>query len=180
MALLKYYSSQENLTEYRKELASVNLYYLARKGIVFPFYQSFEKWIHLPYDISDRTMIEYKADPKSRVVIHYMYESKDHKKKYVAEDMKQVYEGIFVKQFVLFYGETMQYYISEETDGKKNVTDSVTISNNCIRPLKSEGRYEMLNDIIASQDTHEPEALKILVHSYAVNNAVTEQMFTML
>lgn len=42
MALLKYYSSQENLTEYRKELASVNLYYLARKGIVFPFYQSFE------------------------------------------------------------------------------------------------------------------------------------------
>ena len=101
-------------------------------------------------------------------------------KKYVAEDMKQVYEGIFVKQFVLFYGETMQYYISEETDGKKNVTDSVTISNNCIRPLKSEGRYEMLNDIIASQDTHEPEALKILVHSYAVNNAVTEQMFTML
>ena len=180
MALLKYYSSQEKLTEYRKELASVNLYYLARKGIVFPFYQSFEKWIHLPYDISDRTMIEYKADPKSRVVIHYMYESKEHKKKYVAEDMKQVYEGIFVKQFVLFYGETMQYYISEETDGKKNVTDSVTISNNCIRPLKSEGRYEMLNDIIASQDTHEPEALKILVHSYAVNNAVTEQMFTML
>lgn len=180
MALIKYYSEKNSLSEFRKELASQILYVLARKEIVFPFYIKLKDEIRLPYDISDRTMVEYRANPKSRVIIHYVFENKDHKKKYVSEDMKQIYEGIFVKQFVLFYGESLQYYITEECAGKESVTDSVTLINNVTCPDKADGRYESLNDIIACNEMHDGETFRKLIHSYAVNDYVTSQFFKTL
>ena len=180
IALIKYYSDKNSLSEFRKEVASKTLYALARKGIVFPFYLKLKDEIRLPYDIADRTMVEYRTNPKSRVIIHYVYENKEHKKKYVSEDMKQIYEGIFVKQFVLFYGESLQYYITEESAGKEFVTDSITLTNHSTCPDKTDGRYEALNDIIACNEMHEGETFRKLVHSYAVHDYVTSQLFKTL
>ena len=177
LALVKYYSTISELTEFRKELASYNLYALARKGLIFPFYAKLKDFIRLPYDIADRTMVEYRANPKNRVIIHYMFENKDHRKKYVAEDMKQVYEGIFVKQFVIFYGESIQYYITEERSDGELVTDSETLYNKNINKYHTEGRYESINDIIASNASHDNETFRKLVHSYAVNDYVTSKLF---
>ena len=180
MALVFYYSKQEKLTEFRKEMASKNIFELARKGKIFSFYAKLKDFIKLPYDIADRTMVEYRANPKSRVVIHYVYENREHKKKYVSEDMKQMHEGVFVKQFVLFYGESLQYYISEECSGNESVTDSYTLSNNSVSSDRSIGRYENLNDIIASNMMHDGETFRKLVHTYAVNDYVTSQLFKTL
>ena len=180
IALMKFYSEKNSLSEFRREVASKTLYTLARKGIVFPFYLNLKDEIRLPYDIADRTMVEYRTNPKNRVIIHYVYENKEHKKKYVSEDMKQIYEGIFVKQFVIFYGESLQYYITEESAGKESVTDSVTLTNHSTCPDKTDGRYEALNDIIACNEMHEDETFRKLVHSYAVNDYVTSQLFKTL
>lgn len=180
MALVKYYSGKNTLSEFRKEIASKILYELARKEMVFPFFLDMKDELKLPYDIADRTMVEYRANPKSRVVIHYVLENKEKKKKYVSEDMKQVYEGIFVRQFILFYGETLQYYISEENANEKTVTDAVTLTNTNTCPDKSDGRYELLNDIIACSSMHEYETFRKLLHTYAVNDYVTGRVFEIL
>ena len=38
---------------------------------------------------------------------------------YIKEEMKDMFGGICVKQFILFFGEHLQYYITEMEDGKE-------------------------------------------------------------
>lgn len=177
LALLKYYSEFESLTQFRRELAEELVLELVRRSYIFPFYTKLAAFIKLPFDVVDKTMVEYRTNPAHKVVIHYVYEDKSHRKSYVSEDMNNVYEGIFVKNFVLFYGETVQYYISEESEDGEHTTESLRIVNKSVNPDRAQGRYEALNDIIASRDTHDKETFKKLVHSYAVSECVTEQLF---
>ncbi len=177
MALVKYYSELDDLSEYQKNLAKGIITGLTRKDYVFPFYSKFTGVVDIPFEIMDKTMVEYRTSPKSRVIIHYMYEDSNHKKKYVAEDMNNVYEGIYVKQFILFYGEVLSYYVSEEKDGKETITESHKLVNTNVRPDKSEGRYDAINDILASHDLHDGQTMQKLIHTYAVTEYVAGQMF---
>ncbi len=177
LALIKYYSGFDSLAEFRKELAQKLVSELARKSYIFPFYTKLAAFIKLPFDVVDKTMVEYRTNPCHKVTIHYVYEDKTNRKNYVSEDMNNVYEGIFVKNFVLFYGETVKYYISEECDDGEHNTESFRISNTNISPAKSRGRYEAVNDIIASRDTHDNETFRKLVHSYAVSECIAPQLF---
>lgn len=177
MALMRFYSELDNLNEFRKGLAEQMIFELTRKGYLFEFYSKFNGLIRIPFDIVDKTMVEYRTNPNHRVVIHYIFEDKNNKRNYVAEDMKNVYEGIFVKDFVLFYGETLQYYIVEETNDSSTITESCTITNHKVSPSKSEGRYEAINDIIASHEMHDGETYRKLIHKYAVHEFVTKEIF---
>ncbi|MGN0375143.1 MAG: DUF5717 family protein [Butyrivibrio sp.] len=177
MALIKYYSELSSLSEYRKNLGTETIAALIRKEYVFPFFLKLADKIPLPYEITDKTMVEYRANPKKRVVIHYVYEDREHKKNYITEDMKNVYEGIFVKQFVLFYGERIQYYITEEDKDGEKTGENRSIINQSIKPDKSEGRYEALNDIIACRDMHDGQTFQKLIHTYAVTEYVAGQIF---
>ena len=132
--------------------------------------------------IADKTMVEYRTSPDSRVVIHYTYEDRNHKRKHITEDMKNVYDGIYVKQFVLFYGESVKYYITEEYNDSVKATQpeilvNKRINSDSIKPEKSQGRYEMLNDIIASRKEHDNPVFGRLMHTYAVTEYVTGQIF---
>lgn len=177
MALTKYYSLLSGLSEYQKQLGSEMITILTRKEYAFPFFLKLGDKLELPFEIIDKTMVEYRANPDKRVVIHYMYEDGEHKNNYIAEDMKNVYEGIFVKQFVLFYGESIQYYITEEDKNGEKTTGKFTLTNQNIKPDKSKGRYEALNDIIACRDMHDEHTFDKLVHTYRVTEYIAGQIF---
>ena len=42
---------------------------------------------------------------------------------FITEDMTEVYDGIYVKTFVMFFGEMIKYYVSEESGNKVEVTE---------------------------------------------------------
>lgn len=177
LALSKYYSELPELSRFRKELATAVVYEIARKAYVFPYFAKLAGSINLPFSVVDKTMVEYRTNPNHRVVIHYTYEDTDRHKNYVSEDMKNVYEGIFVKDFILFYGESVTYYISEEDENGETLNESVTLTNHTVNPQSTQGRYETLNDILASRSAHENETFRKLVHSYAVTDAVVSELF---
>lgn len=177
LALLKYYAEQNNTSQIQNEAAYRLINDLCRKDYIFAIYSKFADRFKLPFDIADKTIVEYRTDPSHRVIIHYVYEDKDRKKTYVSEDMKNVFEGIFVKQFVLFYGENIQYYITEESEEGENITESCNLVNQDINPNPSRGRYESLNDILACQEMHDSQTFMKLVHTYAVTEYVTDQLF---
>ena len=177
MALTKYYSDLPSLSGYQKNLGEEMVAELTRKDYIFPYFLRLAKKINVPFEITDKTMVQFRTSPRKRVIIHYVYEDRDHKKNYITEDMKNIYEGIFVKQFVLFYGENIQYYITVEDGGEDKSTETRTLANQSVKPEKSEGRYELLNDIIASRHMHDNETFSKLVHTYAVTEYVTGQVF---
>lgn len=177
LALLKYYSELEKLSVTGAELAKRMINELSRKGYVFPFYTRFADKFPLPYLIADKTMVEFKTNPLHRVVIHYIYENSDKKKNYISMDMKNVYEGIFVSEFVLFYGEAIQYFITEETPGGEMATESSRLEGTHINMEHSQGRYEDINEIIACRQLHDSKTLDKLVHSYGVKDIIVNQIF---
>ena len=48
--------------------------------------------------------------------------------------LSEVCEGYYVKRFVLFFGEKLQYYVTEEKDSTWQLTESGCLENNEAAP----------------------------------------------
>jgi hypothetical protein len=99
---------------------------------------------------------------------------------FVKEDMPDVYDGIFVKAFVMFFGETVQYYISEEYAGEVQVSESNRIVNNDVYNKDDESRFNLLNQMLISSSLKEDENLHKAMRKYATLNEVTQKAFKVL
>lgn len=125
LAMLKYYSTLESLDKNQEVFSEYYINYFSGKNIVLPFFKNFMGKVELPGYISDKYYVEYKADPAINISIHYQI---DDDAEFVVEQMKDVYMGIRVKEFMLFYGDTLQYYVSEESIAGDKITESFNIS----------------------------------------------------
>ena len=63
------------------------------------------------------------------------------------EAVKEVYAGIFVKEFILFFGDEISYYITEADDAERISTLSGQITYEDVCEEIQESRYGMLNEI---------------------------------
>ena len=151
LALLKYYSVCESLSAERIQTARELLHELAGKGYVFSFFAQLSRYFVLPYRIADKTVIEYRANPENRVVLHYTMDGEARSADgFTAVDMKDMYAGIFARPFVLFSDERMEYYITEEKpDGIKR-TDIAVLQGR--KTGSTSDRFGRLNDIISLAD----------------------------
>ena len=95
--------------------------------------------------------------------------------------MTEGYDGIYVKRIILFFGETLQYYVSEEEAlGKEDVAASNQISNNDMYSEENQSRYALLNDMLLQAALQENAQLKRAMKSYHGMKTSTEQIFTLL
>lgn len=59
--------------------------------------------------------MEYHTKAGVRARIHLvMMQENGQAEDYLSEYMQEVYSGVFFKEFVLFFGENIQYYIMED------------------------------------------------------------------
>lgn len=181
LAFLKYFSKGEGtLSLEEKQMIGQFLSNLLKQDIFFSFFLHYKDIfpalsLYTPY-----TYIEYKGEPGCRAVIHFIVEKEDSScGKYHNEEMQEVYGGIFVKKFVLFFGERLQYYITEKKNGKETLTESGTIERNDMIGEEQESRFRLLNDMVMSQSLKEYESMKEFAEEYAKKVWQCEQMFTM-
>ena len=120
--------------------------------------------------------MEYHARPRSRVVIHYSFDGTT----YLDEEMKEPYDGIYSKEFILFFGDTVQYYMAEEAEGETKVTESDCLSNQSITENAKESRYERLNEMLFQETLEEHDNLKRELKNYYGMKRVTEEAFGLL
>lgn len=147
LALLKYYSSCENLDKDRVNIARELVEEMTKKGYVFSSFMHFSKYFPLPYQIADKTVAEYRANPEHRVVFHYSCHGDDN---YMAADMKNMYAGVFVKTFILFHDDVIDYYITEETEDGEIVTKKEILKYAGEKAVIPAGRFDRLNEIIGA------------------------------
>ena len=135
--------------------------------------------IHDSYinSLSDRTIIEYHASEGARVVMHYRLGREDGKEEvlYKTEEMKISYGNIFFKEFILFFGESLQYYIVEIKDGEEQVTESVTLQVNETTDVK--GKYSAINDLSISYTMGDYEAADKLLADFAYKDYLQRGLF---
>lgn len=147
-------------------------------GIVFSFFLVFEQEVEALSLYEDRVFVEYRAVPGSRVVIHYVLEtdnggSADYKK----EEMHHLFGGFFSKTFILFFGDTLQYYITEEIHGKEHLTQSKVISRSDISMGSRETRYDVLNDMMAGRTLQDDASLLDMMEVYRRREKAVSEIF---
>ena len=93
--------------------------------------------------------------------------------------MQDVYEGIFEKDFTLFYGEKLTYTICEEFDGKKTQTEERVLLPREWEKGLTEGtsRYQMINDMCRSYAEHRESQVKEQARKYLEKEMIVEHFF---
>ncbi len=172
IAVLKYYAEREYNAQTRKTLKKF-LQELCGRQIYFSFFLSYEKEWLIELQLWDKTLIEYKGQKGSRVMLYYqLQKGGDEYADYSTEILTPMYENIYVKKFVLFANERLKYYFKETIDGNSYRSEKET----CVRENESgeQGRYGRLNDILTENDKVERRKK---MQAYALEDAVAAHMF---
>ena len=178
LSLLKFYAESSMINQRQLKIEDELLAEYTRRNMNFAFYKRLHPELVLKYHLYDKVFLEYRANPYSHVVIHYSRDEDG--ENFRKEDMVDVYGGIFVKSFVMFFGEVIQYYISEERHHEVEVTESNRIVNNDIYNKKDSSRYNFLNQMLISNTLQEYEELYDAMKKYVECEEVTESVFKLL
>lgn len=130
------------------------------------------------HQFADKTMIQYKAEEGRKAVIHYLLEKDDGSdSEYEKEEMRDMFGGICVKEFILFFGEKMQYYITESGGEKEQLTISGTLSRNDTDREQRESRYNLINDIAIGRMLNDDETMEHLLEEYYEQDYMVKKLF---
>ncbi len=175
LAIMKWYSTLEQMTDAQVTFVDMHLNRFEQRGVILPFFRDFKGSMRIPQNLYDKYYVEYRTDPKKKVMIHYTFEAARGESGYVTEEMTNVCYGIFVKEFVLFSNEALQYYIVEQDGDEEVITESVQVR---LSPEQTDGedtKYYQLNEIIAARDLQdEKAAMKLLDHYIRREYAITQ------
>lgn len=180
LALLKYYSVKKSLTGMEEQLVAQLLETYYQKGLRFAFYQRLPKVFLQQYQLGDRIFVEQKASPEDKVTLYYKITTENGKEEdFKSEPMKMMYHGIFSREFVLFYGETLTYYVGIERKGNSLETcrRSVTMPN---IDMNGRSKYQMINQMLAAQKLGKSNVLKETALKYCQAERIAQELFPLI
>lgn len=177
LAAIQYYS--DKLEGVEKEIISVLTGYISEFLVtrkIFPVFVMYYK--HLPEleEVLDKVLLEYRAKPGSIVTIHYLIEG-NISEQYIVEEMREIIGGIYTKQFTLFFGESVQYYITEFQGGKEHITESDTIHKSDAGNGVRESKFNMINDMAISSMLQDYDTFDVLLEEMNFRQYMIEELF---
>lgn len=179
LAAVQYYAEHK---EQRKKEQEPILTRLVRelllRQIHLPFLRQYGELVPAVALLTDKTMIEYRANPGCRAVIHYVLEKElGEEGEYRTEEMTHVYGGVYFKEFQLFFGERIQYYIMEETEESSQLTESDSIQKSDIEKGFENSRYDLVNNIAIAQTLQDYDTLEELLKEYGRVDYMVQNLF---
>lgn len=178
LALTKYYAGLVKLNEKQKELCQTIVDILLAEDIVLPHMKGLSRFVRIPEELLDKEMIQYIGQKDSRVDLQIRIRPQE--EQFYSNDMKRVYQGIFVKQKVLFDGETMEYRVYEQKGEEMVLMEegNITCSKKTDEP--EESRFRLLNRMSICMNLKEEAGLREAMEEYVRKNAVVEELFGLM
>lgn len=179
-AVLKYYAENpDNIKDIQKDILIKYVQEMILRQINLPFLKQYEALVPAAARLSDKTIVEYHATPGNKAKIHYVFEKEAGEPgEYRTEEMTEVYGGVCFKEFQLFFGENIQYYITEESDGSGQLTESAKIQKSDIDKNADNSRYSLVNDIAIAHTLQDYDTIDDLMMEYHRISFLTERLFT--
>lgn len=184
LALTKFYAEgKEELErmqqdEAKRDTVEAFLTEIVGKGVALGYFKEYGEIFPMMKRFSDKTIIEYRAHPNSKAILHYVIEKEEGElSEYRTEEMKNIFGGVCEKEFVLFFGETLQYYIMEERDGKEQLTESNSIQKSDIIEDSVQTKFAMINDMVISKTLQDYDTVDALLEEYFVQEYQNSQLF---
>ena len=177
LAQIQFYSDRER-TEEINDIMAVFIHNMLKRNVLFEFFRKYRDIVPELSMYDDVSLIEYRTNPRNRVVLHYILnDGRENTVNYVREEMVNMYGGIFSRRFVLFFGETLQFYITEEYSGSENLTSSGVLEISDTGSGGRDSRYEMLNDMLLSRTLEDYDSFDEILKSYMQRKYITDRVF---
>ena len=80
--------------------------------------------------------------------------------------MARVYDEIYAREFRVFFGEVIPYYIKEKHEEEWKVTESGQLARQQLMDGGEDGRYELINDMMAGWQMKDEATVLKLLESY--------------
>lgn len=177
LACLKFFAQkQEPEDEEQVYARHVFLKEILGLGIHLNFFKKLCSCEELLKPLQDKTIVEHRETPDTKVTIHYIIRQEDGEESPLrSEELPAAPGGIFFKEFVLFHGETLQYYFTIVKKRQKGITQTWMLhkeeSDDC-----SLGRFHVINEILksSSEEAWErmDEQLEELYHKEYLGNSL--------
>ena len=172
VALIKYLCTCNSNEEEDIEVLDELLNTAISRNQYFSFYNQCDRRLLVKYHLYDKFFVEYKGVQKDRIKIIYSINEAET----VEEDMIEMYDGLFVKQFVLFFGDQLQYEIyKDEINGEP--LESAQIVNSDSMSDSIGGRFGLMNSINRSRLYSQTDDLMSAMKQYQGLDVVTRDLF---
>ena len=178
LALLKHFAEKTDITQAELEIEDTLLKYYIYNNMYFDFFARLDYRLLEKYFLYDKAFLQYESTPGAHVMLHYSRDEDG--EEFNSEDMVEMYDGIYVKTFVIFFGELIRYYITEEHDNSIEVKESNRLTCNNIPGDNDHSRYNLINEMIISDTLSDETTLKSNIDEYKRLDAATKQLFKLI
>ncbi len=179
LALLKYFARTPESMFRQEQMVQGLLDELACTDYRFAFYQEFPSAFLEPYFLEDKYFVEYRTMPGRNVQLHYqLREAGRPEGSWVSERMPEAYDGIYVREFTLFYRDRLAYYVTETEDNGDEVRGEKTeaVQDSVFLSCKKD-RYHMINDMLICWDLSDSLTYRELEEDYQLQEAMAQAFF---
>ena len=178
ISLLKHYGETGVWDEKRKNIAEEILEECEKERLQFAFFRMLPRELLCTCQMEDKMFVECRAGRRARVTLHsYIERGETSEEK--SEPLKERYQGIYNREFVLFYGEKLHYYFVIEKDGKVETTgeEILTVEESS---MQGGSKYQMLNTMLQLREKGKKEELQRMAEAYMEREQQVKDLFALL
>lgn len=181
LAYLKDLSVRKHLNEHQRIRAEQMLGDYIRRRMRFGFMKTLLERLGRPYLLEDKYFVEYRTNPAHKVVLHYVIETPREKScSYVAERLYPLEPGIFVREFTLFFGERLTWFITEvQDDGTELSTPDHSYLEEEEERLATGTKYADIYEMARALSERDLPELEKQMMEYGKKNFMVESLFSL-
>ncbi|MFV0527929.1 MAG: DUF5717 family protein [Lachnospiraceae bacterium] len=151
LALFRWLVYKKERTIYQERILEELLEECHNAGLEFAFFSKIDSSLLSRYQLDDKVFIEYTAHPRASVRISYHIEDTEATSPGIQEKteaLSNIYDGVYLKKFTLFYGEVLHYKFIIQYDGVTKETADKTFSRSR-KESGSDSKFQKLNQLKA-------------------------------
>lgn len=168
MAVLKWYSEKENLTDEECRFCRPLIEGLLQKDRMYEFYHGFAGKIDLPSSLEGKIILEYHGAENAQIMLVYQRDRLEEEKVLLLQEQ---YPGVYCAGLFLFTGEELHYRLL--ADGEYQ---SVCFSIQKPFEVKNEGCIR-LNQAIAAYQSGDLKQVQSLICEMELHSRMCEVLF---
>lgn len=173
LALLRRYADAKQLGAGQQKWLIRFMEKYTQKGMRFRFFDKFPAKLLRRFHLHDKYFVEYRTNPKNHITMHYTLNGGKER----SVPLDHVYQGIFVKEFTLFYGDKLEWYLTiEDAEGKKETEkDSFVCQRRSARGTT--GQYELLNRLTEAAHKQDMKQIQQIREQYIGQQYFVDEFF---
>ncbi len=171
LALMKHLTGLKDRTQEQTKLLCRFVEYYLNRGMRFAFFMDLPGRLKRKLNLQDKFIIEYRTNPDRDVILRYRVN--DDKEN--GQIMQEIFEGIYVKEFTLFYNDEIEWYFQLKDRSEVSEKHRATFEKADI--LEGNTRYSIINCLMKAQRDGDEKEAQELREQYAQLQHLTDVLF---